>query len=210
MSPTSSPRPERPADVLTWPVVGGLLRWPRLRTTAQIAVGAVALVSVVHGLFGPPFAPTNLATLLTWIHYRGLLIGALLVAGNAFCHACPMVLARDAARRLHPPTRPWPRWLKGKWLAIALFAAVLFAYERFDLWALPAARATAPRPQSFSRLPTTAKAFPRPRRSDSGCAPCASVCAPKAAHSPWRPTHLSAPSSTSLFPSPPSRPGRNG
>lgn len=141
MSPTSSPRPERPADVLTWPVAGRILRWPHLRTAAQLVLGAVALVIVLHGLFGPPFAPTNLATLLTWIHYRGLLIGALLVAGNAFCHACPMVLARDAARRLHAPARIWPRWLKGKWLAIGLFAAVLFAYERFDLWALPAATA---------------------------------------------------------------------
>ena len=141
MSPTSSPRPDRPADVLAWPVVGRLLRWPRLRTAAQLAVGAVALVVVLHGLFGPPFAPANLATLLTWIHYRGLLIGVLLVAGNAFCHACPMVLARDAARRLHAPVRAWPRWVKGKWLAVGLFAAVLFAYERFDLWALPAATA---------------------------------------------------------------------
>jgi len=141
MSPTSSPRPDRPADVLTWPVVGPILRWPRLRITAQLTLGAVALIVVVHGLLGPAFAPTNLATLLTWVHYRGLLIGALLLAGNAFCHACPMVLARDAARRLHAPGRTWPRWLKGKWLALVLFAAVLFAYERFDLWALPAATA---------------------------------------------------------------------
>ena len=49
-------------------------------------------------------APKNLSTVLTWIHYRGLLIGALLAAGNVFCGACPMILVRDLGRRLHRPT----------------------------------------------------------------------------------------------------------
>ena len=35
----------------------------------------------------------------------------------------------------------FPRWLRTKWIGIALFVAVLFSYELFDLWALP--RATA-------------------------------------------------------------------
>jgi polyferredoxin len=118
-----------------------VLRWRRLRTTAQLVLLVVATVVIAHGLFGPQLAPKNLATVLTWIHYRGLLIGALLAAGNAFCGACPMILVRDLARRLRRPRRRWPRWLARKWLAIALFAAVLFAYELFDLWALPAATA---------------------------------------------------------------------
>jgi hypothetical protein len=129
------------ADLLASPVVGRVLRWRHLRTTSQVLLGLVALVLVLHGLFGPQFAPTNLATLGTWIHYRGLLIGALLLAGNLFCHGCPMVLTRDVARRVHRPTRRWPSWLRGKWLALPLFAGVLFAYELFDLWALPAATA---------------------------------------------------------------------
>jgi hypothetical protein len=37
--------------------------------------------------------------------------------------------------------RLWPKRLRGKWLAVVLFAGVLFSYELFDLWALP--RATA-------------------------------------------------------------------
>jgi ferredoxin len=78
---------------------------------------------------------------LTWIHYRGLLVIALLVAGNVFCMGCPMVRVRDWGRRLHAPTRRWPRVLRTKWMALALFVAVLVAYEWFDLWALP--RATA-------------------------------------------------------------------
>jgi ferredoxin len=81
--------------------------------------------------------PTNLATVLTWVHYRGLLVVALLAAGNLFCSGCPFVLVRDAGRRVRPPSLSFPRWLRTKWIGIALFVAVLFAYELFDLWALP-------------------------------------------------------------------------
>jgi ferredoxin len=133
--------PVRTSDILRWPVVGAVLRWRRLRTATQIVLLLVAFVIVLHGLLGPQLAPKNLSTVLTWIHYRGLLIGALLAAGNVFCGACPMILVRDLGRRLHHPVRHWPRWLGRKWVAIALFAGVLFVYELFDLWALPAATA---------------------------------------------------------------------
>ena len=127
-------------DILRWPLVGALLRWRHVRTAAQVLLLIVAIAIVLHGLFGRQLAATNLATVLTWIHYRGLLIGALLLAGNLFCAACPMILVRDVARRFHAPSRRWPKRM-GKWVALALFAAVLFAYELFDIWALPAATA---------------------------------------------------------------------
>jgi ferredoxin len=82
-------------------------------------------------------APKNLATVLTWVHYRGVLVLALLVAGNLFCMACPFMLPRNLARRFFQPTRFWPRRLRGKWVAVVLFALLLFAYELFDLWATP-------------------------------------------------------------------------
>jgi ferredoxin len=129
-------------DILRWPIAGVWLRRPATRTAAQILLLLVAIVIVFHGLFGPPLASLNLATVLTWIHYRGLLIGALLVAGNAFCGACPMILVRDVGRRFHQPMRRWPRWLGGKTVALILFVAILFSYELFDLWALPAATAS--------------------------------------------------------------------
>src|SRR5262245_10324317 len=101
----------------------------------------MAAAVVLHGLLGPQLAPRNLATVLTSIHWRGLLIVALLAAGNLFCTGCPMMLARDVGRRFYHPALRWPRWLRGKWIAIALLVLVLFAYELFDLWSLP--RATA-------------------------------------------------------------------
>lgn len=139
-SPAAAAAPHE-LDLLRWPVVGAVLRWRRLRTASQLVLLAVALVIVAHGLLGPDLAPKNLATVLVWIHYRGLLIGALLAVGNVFCGACPIILVRDLGRRLHAPTRHWPKWLGEKRVAIALFVGVLFVYELFDLWSLPAATA---------------------------------------------------------------------
>ena len=128
-------------DLLRWPLIGPFLRWRRARTALQLGLLGVAVVVVVHGLLGPAFAPANLATVLTWVHYRGLLVIALLAVGNLFCTACPMMLARDWGRRWRTPRWKWPARLRGKWLAVAAFVAVLFTYELFDLWSLP--RATA-------------------------------------------------------------------
>jgi polyferredoxin len=128
-------------DLLRLPVVGSALRWRHFRTTVQLFLLVGALVIVLHGFFGPDIASNNLSTVLTWVHYRGLLIVALLAVGNVFCTGCPFVLVRDWGRRFfHPALRP-PSWLRGKWGAAALFAAALFTYELFDLWALPVATA---------------------------------------------------------------------
>lgn len=128
-------------DLLRWPVVGPFLRWRHARTSLQLVLLAAAVVIVLHGLVGPDLASTNLATVLTWVHYRGLLVVALLAAGNLFCLGCPLVRVRDWGRQLHMPRRAWPARLRGKWIGVALFAAVLLTYELFDLWALPAATA---------------------------------------------------------------------
>jgi ferredoxin len=138
ISPTvpTSAAPEG-TDVLRWPVIGSFLRWRHARTSLQLVLLAVAAVIVIHGFVGPDIASANLATVLTWVHYRGLLVIALLAAGNFFCTGCPIVRTRDWARRLHAPSLHWPSRLRGKWIAAGLFAAVLFAYELFDLWALP-------------------------------------------------------------------------
>ena len=128
-------------DLLRLPVLGAVLRWRRLRLTMQLALLAVAAALVAHGLFGPQVGPRNLATVTTSIHWRGLLVIGLLIAGNVFCAACPMVLARDAGRRVFHAQWRWPRRLRGKWLGILLLVGVLYAYELFDVWSLPAATA---------------------------------------------------------------------
>ena len=113
-------------DVLRLPVVGPLLRWRHVRLLLQTVLLVVAGIVVGHGLFGTQVAPRNLATVLTSIHWRGFLVLALVVVGNLFCTACPMILVRDAGRRLVPPRFSWPRRLRRKWVGLGLLVLVLF------------------------------------------------------------------------------------
>jgi len=136
-NPPLLPVHESHFDLLRVPVIGSFLRWRHSRTLLQIPVLLVAVVMILHGLLGPTLAPKNLATVLTWIHFRGLLVLVLLCAGNFFCLACPFMLVRNAARRFFRPRFDWPPWLRNKWISVALFVAILFTYELFDLWSSP-------------------------------------------------------------------------
>ena len=127
-------------DLLRLPF-GDVLTHRRTRLAMQLAVLAIAVLLVIHGLFGPRLAPRNLATVVTWVHYRGLLVLLIVAVGNLFCSACPMILVRDAGRRLIHHAVPWPQKLRNKWPALLLFTGVLFTYELFDLWSLPQATA---------------------------------------------------------------------
>lgn len=137
--PVRGKRPARPAplDVLRLPVVGPFLRWRYSRIALQVPLLLVATVMVWHAFWGPQLAPKNLAALLTWVHFRGLVVLVILLAGNLFCMACPFILPRELARKFFAPRWRWPRVLRSKWPAIALFVAVLFVYELFDLWGEP-------------------------------------------------------------------------
>ena len=81
------------------PGVGRFLKWRHSRTVLQIPLLIVSVVMILQGLFGPALAPKNLASVLTWVHFRGALVLILLCAGNFFCLACPFMLVRNAARR---------------------------------------------------------------------------------------------------------------
>ena len=129
-------------DLLATPVLGTFLKHRYARPVLQLVLFGLAAVMIVHGFLGPKLAPRNLATLVTWVHYRGILILVLVAAGNLFCMGCPFMLPRNAARRFFQPTRQWPPMLRNKWLAVALFAAILFSYELFDLWGSPALTAS--------------------------------------------------------------------
>ena len=124
-------------DLLRAPVAGPFFRWRHSRTCLQIPLLLTGAVMIVHGLFGPALAPKNLATTLSWVHFRGALVLVLLCAGNFFCLACPFMLVRDFARRFLRPVLNWPRALRNKWLSVGLFVAILFSYELFSLWSSP-------------------------------------------------------------------------
>jgi ferredoxin len=126
-----------PFDLMQLPVLGSLFRWRYARPFLQAPLLIVSVAMILHGLFGPPLAPKNLATTLSWLHFRGILVLVLLCAGNFFCLACPFMLVRQAARRFFRPRFTWPRALRNKWLSVALFVLILFTYELFDLWSSP-------------------------------------------------------------------------
>jgi ferredoxin len=103
----------------------------------QIPLLLLAAVLIYDGLRGPQVGAMNLAGVLPWIHWRGLVILGLLAAGNVFCMGCPFLLPRTLARRWLPARWNWPRRLRTKWPAVLLLAAFLWAYEALALWDRP-------------------------------------------------------------------------
>jgi cytochrome c oxidase assembly factor CtaG len=137
-SPPPGSRPLTPGfDLLRVPLVGRFLKWRHARLCLQFPLLLLAGLVIYDGLCGPQVGAMNLAGILPWIHWRGLVILGLLVAGNVFCMGCPFLLPRTLARRWLPANWSWPRRLRGKWLAVLLVAAFLWAYEALALWDRP-------------------------------------------------------------------------
>jgi polyferredoxin len=124
-------------DLLRAPLLGSFLRWKHNRTLMQMLLFGLAAVIIVDGLFGSPLAAKNVATVAAWVHYRGLVVLALLLAGNLFCASCPFILPRKLAKWLGRPGRRWPPFLRNKWLALAGLVGIVYFYELYDLWASP-------------------------------------------------------------------------
>jgi polyferredoxin len=137
VKPSQPPRSETSLDLMRLPLLGRFLKWRWSRVTLQIPILLLSLVMIAHAFWGPQLAPKNLAALLTWVHFRGLVVLVILLAGNLFCMACPFMLPRQAARKLFTPRWKWPSRLRSKWPSITLFVLVLFFYELFDLWSNP-------------------------------------------------------------------------
>ncbi|MFO7892459.1 MAG: hypothetical protein R6U63_01890 [Longimicrobiales bacterium] len=135
--PVFHPTPPPKGDLTRAPVLGRFLRWKHARTALQIPLLLLAVWIVVDGFFGPDMAPRNAAGVAPWVQWRGLVILALLIAGNLFCMACPFMLPRRLAKKLLPADRSWPAWLQAKWLALGLLVLFFWAYEALDLWNSP-------------------------------------------------------------------------
>ena len=89
-------------DLLRLPLLGRFLKWRHARLCLQVPLLLLAVVMIHDGLHGPQAGALNLAGVLPWIHWRGLLIIGLLAAGNVFCMGCPFLLPRTLARRFLP------------------------------------------------------------------------------------------------------------
>lgn len=127
-------------DLLALPGVRRFLRWRHARTVLQVPLLLLAMMVIVDGLTGRQLAPRNVATTASWLHYRGLVVVALAIVGNAFCAACPLMMTRGPAefvkRRVRLDLR-WPDALRSKWLVTGALLSLFLSYEIFDLWASP-------------------------------------------------------------------------
>jgi cytochrome c oxidase assembly factor CtaG len=131
-------RAARPGfDLLRIPLLGRFLQWRHARLCLQVPLLLLAAVMIYDGMRGPQIGAMNLAGVLPWIHWRGLVVFGLLAAGNVFCLGCPFLLPRTLARRWLPQGWNWPRWLRNKWPAVLLIIAFLWAYEALALWDRP-------------------------------------------------------------------------
>ena len=120
----------------------------------------------------PQERPGNLATVLTWVHYRGLLVVALLAAGN-LCAVSLRARSR-LGRHARAGACRGPETQRQVVRHLAL-RAVLFSYELFDSWPCHGRRrswslATSPRRwrlTSSSRAPASASTSVRLASSTS-------------------------------------------
>jgi cytochrome c oxidase assembly factor CtaG/polyferredoxin len=124
-------------DVLRLPLLGRFFKWRYARLCFQIPLLLLAVVMIYDGFHGPQVGAMNLAGVLPWVHWRGLVVLGLLGAGNVFCMGCPLLLPRTLTRRWLPARWNWPRFLRRKWLAVALLVLFLWAYEALALWDRP-------------------------------------------------------------------------
>ncbi|HVJ09396.1 MAG TPA: cytochrome c oxidase assembly protein [Acidisarcina sp.] len=138
--PRRVPRPvdSRPFDLLRVPLIGWLLRARYGRMGLQAITLAIAIVAILHGLFGHPMGSMNLAGIVPWTYARALGVIALLAAGNLFCMACPFTLPRELGHRMGLATRTWPVWLRNKWLSAFLLVFLFWMFEAFTFWDQPA------------------------------------------------------------------------
>ena len=131
-------RPESAFDVLSIPILGTALKSRYGRLILQIPLLIIAIAMIYDGIFYPDTgAARNLATVLPWVHYRGLIVLVLLLAGNLFCMGCPFTIPRTLAKKLSISGKRFPKFLRNKWLAIASLFLIFFVYEWLDLWASP-------------------------------------------------------------------------
>lgn len=130
-------RPQSGIDILQFPIIGKILRHRHGRLAMQSILTLIAIALIIDGFIGPQSAARNLATIAPWVHYRGIVVIVLLLAGNLFCMGCPFTVPRTLAKRLSVKGRRFPTALRNKWLAIASLFILFFLYEYLDLWASP-------------------------------------------------------------------------
>lgn len=129
-------------DFYSIPILRRILLYRHSRTIFQTILLIAAVAVIWDGFTGSQIAPRNFATTASWIDYRFILVMIILLLGNLFCMSCPFVMVSHGLQKRIGLNLNWPRWLKGKWLALGMLLLILFVYEQGSLWDSPALTAT--------------------------------------------------------------------
>jgi hypothetical protein len=121
-------RPKSGVDLLQLPILNRIARWRYGRLVLQAPFFMIAILLVYDGFTGSDRAAENLATVVPWVHYRGIIVLVLLLTGNLFCMGCPFTIPRTLAKRLSRRGRRFPKILRNKWLAIFMLFLTFFFY----------------------------------------------------------------------------------
>ena len=76
-------------DLLRLPFLRQFIRWKYARFVFQLPLLILAIFVLIDGFTGRQIAPRNIATTSVWLHYRGLVVLALALVGNAFLCCLP-------------------------------------------------------------------------------------------------------------------------
>ena len=125
------------------PLIGSLLRARYGRMALQSVAFVAAVLVIADGFLGHPMGAMNLAGVLPWTYVRAFGVIALWCWEISFACRAPSCCRGSWGTGLGLARFKWPRWLRSKWIAIALMILFFWSYEAFAIWDHPAAHRVA-------------------------------------------------------------------
>ena len=144
-APRSPGRMDR-FDLLSVGWVSRCLRSRVFRFALQAVVAVLFVVIIIAGLFGNQNPSLNIAPMLTWTVWWGLLIVLILFAGKAWCYVCPWDAIAGWSERLSFWKKKedgltlglkWPRLVRNIWIATFMFVGLTWIELGFGVTMKP-------------------------------------------------------------------------
>lgn len=144
-APLARPRTDR-FDLLSLRSVAAALRSRAFRFALRALVAALFLVIIAAGLFGNQNPALNIAPILTWTIWWGLLIVLILFAGKAWCYVCPWDAMAEWTEKLAlwrknddglSANLKWPRAVRNILIATILFVGLTWIELGFGVTMRP-------------------------------------------------------------------------
>jgi|CXWL01.1.fsa_nt_gi YHS domain-containing protein len=141
----ASPRTDR-LDLLSFRWFAAAMRSRIFRFSLRAVVAVLFLLIVAAGLFGNQNPALNIAPILTWTVWWGLLIVLILFAGKAWCYVCPWDALAEWTEKLAfwrknddglSANLKWPRVVRNILIATILFVGLTWIELGFGVTMRP-------------------------------------------------------------------------